>query len=115
VGILLLVSLALGLVAATYGLILIPAGAVVALVLYLRHKQKLASMAVEVERLAREGRQLESLLSGRVVNLLATYGISTETQLRRCSDDDLIKLPGFGSKSLTEVRAALRLPPPPPS
>lgn len=47
-------------------------------------------------------------LSGRVMNRLGAENIFRVGELCNCSADDLLRMPGFGSKSLREVQAALQ-------
>jgi DNA-directed RNA polymerase subunit alpha len=46
-------------------------------------------------------------LGGRVSNMLRNAGISTVRELAATSEDELIAIPGFGKKALTEVREKL--------
>jgi DNA-directed RNA polymerase subunit alpha len=46
-------------------------------------------------------------LGGRVSNMLRNAGISTVRELAATSEDELIGIPGFGKKALTEVREKL--------
>jgi DNA-directed RNA polymerase subunit alpha len=46
-------------------------------------------------------------LGGRILNMLRNQGILTVRDLVTCSDDDLLKVPGFGKKALAEVREQL--------
>jgi Bacterial RNA polymerase, alpha chain C terminal domain len=106
-GILLLIGLGFSLVVVTYGLILIPVVLIGGIVVWVRHRNKQGSMVRKVQLPAREGRPLQAFLSPRLVNLLSRRGITTENQLRQLGDEDLLRLPGFGLKSLAEVREAL--------
>ena len=46
-------------------------------------------------------------LGGRVSNMLRNAGISTVRELAATGEDELIAIPGFGKKALTEVREKL--------
>ena len=53
-------------------------------------------------------RQVDSLeLSLRSTNLLKALGIKTIAELVRCSEQELLRTPNFGRKSLTEVKEEL--------
>ncbi len=49
----------------------------------------------------------ELVLSVRTLNALAAESITTLDSLLKCRTSDLMRLPGFGRKSLDEVRGAL--------
>ena len=48
-------------------------------------------------------------LPGRVVNALKAMNVTDVSQLLKISDDELIRAPNLGKRSVEEIRAALKV------